>query len=109
MDHPDAMAAHRDHDGARQLQAAQAVVVAAHRHHRGEGAEVVENRGDAEVARVEDQVAALERRQHRVGQRLHELADVRVGDDADARQLRYRRASAARATPRSTSRPTRSG
>jgi hypothetical protein len=32
---------------------------------------------------VEDQVAALERREHPLGELVEELADVGVGDDAD--------------------------
>ena len=65
-----------------QGQAAEPVVVAAHRHHRRHGAEVVEHRGDAQVARVEDQVAAREGLEGPGGEGVDELADVGVGDHA---------------------------
>ncbi len=68
-----------------QREAAQAVVVAAHRDHGRDPSEVVEHRGDAQVAGVEDQVAAVERREDGIGERVDELADVGVGDHADAR------------------------
>ena len=72
-----------DHRGLGQLQPLQAVVVAAHGDDRRDGLEVLEHRGDAQVAGVEDQVAALERLQDAVRQRVEVLADVAVGDDAD--------------------------
>jgi hypothetical protein len=37
---------------------------------------------------VEDQVTALQRLEHPLGERVEELADVGVGDDADAPQQR---------------------
>ena len=58
-------------------------MVAAHRDHRRDGLQVLEHRGHAQVAGVEHQVAALERLQHAVRQRVEVLADVAVGDDAD--------------------------
>ena len=94
---------------------AEAVVVAAHGDDRRDGLEVVEHRGDAQVAGVEDQVAALERLQDAVRQRVEVLADVAVGDDADPARppgVLTRRSgapAAARATASSTSRSTRSG
>jgi hypothetical protein len=73
-----------DHDDApRQPQPAQPVVVAADGHHRGNLLQVVQHPRDAEVARVEDQVAPLERREHPLGELVEELADMGVGDDAD--------------------------
>ena len=72
----------------RQLQPAEPVVVAPHRHHRRHLLQLLQHPGDAEVAGVEDQVAALQRLQHRRGERVQVLADVGVGDDADAPQQR---------------------
>ncbi len=71
VDQADAVAARHDHGGLGQGQAVEPVVVAAHRHHRRHPLEVVEHRQHAEVAGVEDQVAALERLQHapRAGRR----------------------------------------
>jgi hypothetical protein len=65
-------------------------VVAAHGDHRGDGLEVLQHRGDGQVARVQDELAALERLEHPLGQRVDVLADVAVGDDADAPRPRRR-------------------
>jgi hypothetical protein len=80
---PDPVAADRHHRRLRKPQPAQSIVIAAHRHHRRHLRQVVQHRRDAEVAGVEDQVAAVQRLQHRGGQRVQELADVGVGDHAD--------------------------
>ena len=83
MDQADAPAA-RHHDGdVGQPQAAEAVVVAAHRDHRRDGLQVLEHRRHAQVAGVQHQVAAVERLEHARRQRVEVLADVAVGDDAD--------------------------
>jgi len=109
VDQADARASRHDDRRLGEREPVEPVVVAAHGHHRGDPCQVVQHRHDAEVAGVEDQVAALECLEHGLGEDVEVLADVRVGDHPDARQLRYRRASAARATPRSIRRDTRSG
>ncbi len=85
---PDAPAGDRDHGRLGQGEALEPVVIAAHRDHRRDAAEVVEHRGHAEVARVQDQVASLQRLESRLRDLVHELTDVGVGDDPDPRDAR---------------------
>jgi len=68
VDHRDANAVDVDHQLLREAPDQLVVVVAQHGVHRSEGGQLLEQLGDDQVSRVEDDVGALELGQHGVRQ-----------------------------------------
>src|SRR2546430_15608810 len=84
------MAVHQDDALARNGQLAArrqrievSVVVAAHSLNGGDGRQRLQGRGRSDVARVEDQVDALQGGEHALRKAVKELRTVRVSDDSN--------------------------
>ena len=104
MGHSDAHTVERHDLRARQVDVAEGIVITLNRAHRSDRTQLVKHPRALNVTGMDDVGATGERRGQARRQGLQILADVRVGDDADA----HAQAGAPRSSASCTSRSTRS-